>query len=205
MDDHVHGVKARRVEAADGDVQGEREIGQRPGRQDVADEHRLPRWQERSERGFYAALAATWLVLAGQLASQGAAYQEVRSLPHSPLAYALTQAEVILHYLRLAVWPVAQCFDDGWPIATDWRRIVPQVAVVLAAAAVTAGGVIRRRPWAVPAGAFFVTLAPTSSIMPVDAVAAEHRMYLPLAAVIALAVPAAAAGWSRLAGRGSAA
>ena len=154
-----------------------------------------------SRRGLYAALAATWFVLAAQVATQAPAYQELRSLPHPPIGYALTQAGVILHYLRLSAWPVGQCLDYGWPIETDWRRIVPAVAVVLAALVAGVVGLIRRRPWSAPVALFFLTLAPTSSIMPVDAVAAEHRMYLPLAAVAALAVPGMATVWDRLAGR----
>jgi tetratricopeptide (TPR) repeat protein len=49
---------------------------------------------------------------------------------------------------------------------------------------------------------FFVTLAPTSSIVPIATeVGAERRMYLPLLAVIALAVVAVSAAWAVVARR----
>lgn len=137
---------------------------------------------------FYAALAATWLVLGLQLAVQGSRYQEFRDPPHAPLAYALTQGEVILHYLRLVVWPAGQCIDYRWPIQQSWGSIVPAVASVLAAACLTAYGLWKRLTWAWPAALFFLALAPTSSILPVEAVASEHRMYVPLAGVVAIGV-----------------
>ena len=48
---------------------------------------------------------------------------------------------------------------------------------------------------------FFLILAPTSSFMPIRDLAFEHRMYLPLAAVIALAVAAAHLASERMAAR----
>ena len=48
---------------------------------------------------------------------------------------------------------------------------------------------LARKPWLGYLGVwFFVILAPTSSIVPIKDLAFEHRMYLPLAAVVVLAV-----------------
>lgn len=138
----------------------------------------------RCRRRFYAMLAATWLVLLGVLLSQAGSYQELASSTRSPRAYALTQGEVILHYVRLVFWPVGQCIDYEWPIQHSWARIVPAVGSVLAALCVTAYGLWKQRPWAWPATLFFLALAPTSSVLPVEAVANEHRMYIPLAGVV---------------------
>jgi protein O-mannosyl-transferase len=155
-------------------------------------------------RGYFAALAATWLVLAAQLVFLGGAYQEIRDRPHAPLDYLLTQPGVILHYLRLAIWPAGQRFDySDWGVvrSADWpslRAALPAVAVVAAAAVATVVGTIRRRPWGFLGVAFFLSLAPTSSLLPVDAVANEHRMYLALAAVVAAAVLGALAAGRRL-------
>jgi hypothetical protein len=57
---------------------------------------------------------------------------------------------------------------------------------------------IRRWPLAGFLGVwFFVTLAPTSSFVPIATeVGAERRMYLPLLAVVALAVVAVSAAWA---------
>ena len=142
-------------------------------------------------RRWYAALAATWTVLAVQLAAQGSKYLEFRTAVRSPLEYAITQPGVILHYLRLAFWPVGQQLDySGWPVAR-LPAALPAAAAVLVPAAIVCGGVLRRRPWAWLGAAFFLTLAPTSSVMPIEALANEQRMYLPLAAVVAACVVAA--------------
>jgi hypothetical protein len=143
-------------------------------------------------RGWYfAALVACWGLAAGTLLLQRGKYQELVETKHEPLAYALTQPEVILHYLALVVRPVGQCLDYQWPIATGAARILPPLSAVLAAVAVTAWGTVRRRPWASLGVWFFLGLAVTSSILPVEAVANEHRMYQPLAAVVTALVLAA--------------
>src|SRR2546429_4276271 len=48
---------------------------------------------------------------------------------------------------------------------------------------------------------FFLTLAPTSSVVPIQDMVAERRMYLPLAAVVTLTVIAAWNGLSTLSRR----
>lgn len=108
----------------------------------------------------------------------------------APLTYLLNQGAIILHYLRLVFWPHPLVFDYGW------QPLAPIAALSGAAAVglllVAAGRLLRSRPAIGFAGfAFFILLAPTSSIMPIEDMAVEHRMYLPLAAVIAVAVAAA--------------
>lgn len=107
----------------------------------------------------------------------------------TPLQYLFTQSGVILHYLRLSVLPVGQAFDYlDWPIARSFREVwAPFLAVaglfltgcVLLAVRPAAGFVV---VW------FFFILAPTSSVMPIIDPAFEHRMYLPLVAVVAAIV-----------------
>jgi tetratricopeptide (TPR) repeat protein len=115
----------------------------------------------------------------------------------SPWDYALTQAGAIVHYLRLAVWPHPLAADyDGWPIATSLMSVLPEVAFLLLIAGLTVWGLVRRRPLAFLGVWFFAILAPTSSFRPLAAeVVAERRMYLPLVAVVVLAV---LAGWALL-------
>ena len=138
---------------------------------------------------WYALLASTWAIVASLLWFQQGAYGEFRKQWHGgPIGYAVTQPGVILHYLRLAFWPSGQCFDYEWPPARTAGEILPPLAVILAALFATAVGLRRRSPWAWLGAAFFLTLAPSSSIVPVMAMAAEHRMYLPLAAVVATIV-----------------
>ncbi len=142
---------------------------------------------------FYAALAATWGILAALRVGaddQGDSAGFGRSAI-TPAQYALTQPGVILHYLRLSFWPEPLCFDYGWPVAQGVAQIFPAALVVGGLLAATAWGLGRRRPWAFAGGWFFLILAPTSSVMPINDLAAERRMYLPLAAVMAGVVLAA--------------
>jgi tetratricopeptide (TPR) repeat protein len=133
---------------------------------------------------FYAALAATWLALAWALRagagdwerSAGYGFQAV-----SALDYAMSQPAVIMHYLRLMVWPHPLCLDYAWPVGVSWPATVA-VAVALAAT----GWSLWRRPAAgAVAALFWLTLAPSSSFIPINDLAFEHRMYLPSAAVMA--------------------
>jgi Flp pilus assembly protein TadD len=64
-----------------------------------------------------------------------------------------------------------------------------QAVLLTALAALTSAGVARRHPASFLGVWFFLVLAPSSSVLPiVTEVAAEHRMYLPLAAVLATLV-----------------
>ena len=138
--------------------------------------------------GLYAGLAATWFVLGASLATNRAEEQTFMVAGLNPWSYAVTQCEVIVHYLRLAAWPNPLVFDYAWPIAKPLSSVVPSAAVVLALLAGTVLA-LRQRGWVGFWGAwFFLVLAPTSSIMPIADVAFEHRMYLPLAAVVAVVV-----------------
>src|SRR6185503_5241349 len=84
------------------------------------------------------------------------------------------------------------CFDYGWPIARTLGAVLPQ-ALLLGALALAGLVLLVRGSWIGLALAwFFVVLAPTSSIVPIKDPAVEHRMYLPLAPLVLLAV---VAGW----------
>jgi hypothetical protein len=109
----------------------------------------------------------------------------------TPLQYALTQPGVILHYLRQALWPTSLCLDyRDWPVARTLSQALVPTLVLVAVGLGTAWALVRRS-WLGFVGAwFFLILAPTSSIVPLTDVAEEHRMYLPLAAVVVLVVAA---------------
>ena len=108
----------------------------------------------------------------------------------TPWQYALTQPGVILHYLKLALWPCSLCLDYGWPFAASAREAVLPAVIVAALMAASVWALVRRS-WAGFAGAwFFLILAPTSSVIPIKDAAFEHRMYLPLAAVVLLPIGA---------------
>ena len=144
----------------------------------------------RIRRGFYALAALVTLGLAVRLIvpllrvdSAGFELQQFGALE-----YARTQPGVLLHYLRLALWPHPLCFDYGWPIAREVRDYLPQtlaVATLLLASTLF----YLRGSWIGFAGAFFfLFLAPTSSFVPILDPAFEHRVYLPLVVPLLLVV-----------------
>ncbi len=113
------------------------------------------------------------------------------------LEYLGAQGGVILYYLRLAFWPDPLCLDYWWRAPESLWSIVPPGAVVTALL-VASFIALRSHPRLGFVGlSFFLILAPSSSIMPINDLAAEHRMYLPMAAVVVLVVLA----WDGLARR----
>jgi tetratricopeptide (TPR) repeat protein len=147
---------------------------------------------------FLAGFAATWCVLAIMLRSGKGNYAELGQAVHPPLLYFLTQTQVILHYLRLSIWPFGLCLDYDWPLVDGVAAAAGSLTTVLFAFVACAIGGLRRQVWAFPGLAFFMLLAPTSSVMPVADVAFDHRMYLPLYCVVVLIVGAGSWVVSRL-------
>jgi tetratricopeptide (TPR) repeat protein len=147
-------------------------------------------WAQR--RGPHLALASTWLVfllIESQLGGSRDNPSTGFSSLHASWRYLLTQSGVILHYLRLAFWPDRLCIDYyGWPLATSPATVWPALLVVGALAIITLWACVRSPRLGFPGAWFFLILAPTSSLMPVADRAAEHRMYLPLAAIAAIVV-----------------
>jgi hypothetical protein len=157
----------------------------------------------------YIGLAATWFVLAALMLTHPRTHSVGFSFADWPWwRYLLTQAGVIVHYLRLAVVPTPLVLDYGWPPAATLLQNAPQVVALTAMFGLTVWAVWRRHPAGFLGGWLFLTLAPTSSVIPIPTeVAAEHRMYLPLAALVALAVVGAqllleraSRPWARYAG-----
>jgi protein O-mannosyl-transferase len=135
----------------------------------------------------YAGLGSTWILLAGIMAfaprtgSVGFGLEGVSSW-----MYLRTQAGVIAHYLRLAFVPWPLALDYEWPIAPSLTGVLVPAVIVLSLLGATVWGVLRREAGSFAGVWFFLILAPTSSVVPiVTEVAADHRMYLPLAAIIA--------------------
>ena len=141
----------------------------------------------------YALLAATWAPLAALVLTSGGREGSAGfGLGLSGWEYARTQFGYILRYLRLSVWPSGLVFDYGTGVASSAAEILPYAAVVAALLALTVAALRRRPPAGFAAAWVFLILVPTSSVIPlVGQVAAERRMYLPLAGVIALGVIAA--------------
>jgi len=141
-------------------------------------------------RGLMIGLAAT-MVIAIALAMQGARGSSagLGVGGWTSIAYLRTQAGIIVHYIRLAFWPHPLVFQYAWLPAESWRAVWPQAALLMAIGVGTILAIVRRNPIGLLGAWFFVILAPSSSIIPVATeVAAEHRMYLPLAAIVVAAI-----------------
>ena len=139
----------------------------------------------------HTALFSTWIILV-PLISAGPRTRSVGLgfAGLTPFQYLLTQSGVILHYLRLALFPYPLCIDySDWPVARNLSSVAPE-ATVIALFLLASAWALSKRPRLGFLGAwFFVILAPTSSLIPiVTEPAAERRMYLPLLSIVCLGV-----------------
>lgn len=137
-----------------------------------------------------AGLAATWIVFAA-VALSGARTSfigfNVGGWTWWP--YLQAQAAVIAHYLRLVFWPQGLNFNYIWFPPASFGEVAPQFLLIGALALATAFAILKRSPVGWVGAVFFLILAPTSSILPISTeVAAEFRMYVPLASIVALIV-----------------
>lgn len=152
----------------------------------------------RQRKFFYSALAATWLLLAYlMIRSEQRAGIVGFGLGVTSWEYLVTQCRGIAIYLKLSVWPHPLVIDYGpviYRLGEVWKEAVLVVALGLA----TLWALWRRPSWGFVGAWFFVILAPSSSFVPLTTqTIAEHRMYLPLAAVVVVMVVLV----ERLAGR----
>jgi hypothetical protein len=150
----------------------------------------------RIRRWLYVGLAASWGILA-VLTIQGHGRGETVGihLGISATQYARTQLGVIAHYVLLAFWPRGLVLAaSDWPIARHWNQIgVPGVLIAM----LMVVSLIALYRWPRPGFllvSIFLILAPTSSVIPIiTEIESDQRMYLPLAALVALVVMG---GWT---------
>ena len=140
---------------------------------------------------YYAGLTSSWAILAWAMLRYTGDYTSgalvvVDGL--SPWRYLVNESAVIAHYLWLCIYPVDQCFYYHWKAIPDLKPLLlPFIALttLFLASLVVA---YRSPRIGFVLGAFFLLLAPTSSVVPIADLAFEHRMYLPLACVTSLIV-----------------
>jgi tetratricopeptide (TPR) repeat protein len=141
----------------------------------------------RARRGYYLTLAATWTLL-GWLVLRGEGARGVAAgfgLGVSTWSYLLKQCEALVLYVRLSLWPHPLVLDYGTGVVHSPAEVWWQGLLVVAALAVTVWALVRRPVTGFVGACFFLVLAPSSSLVPlVTQTMAEHRMYLPLAALI---------------------
>ncbi len=153
-------------------------------------------WRDavRRRAPLYVGLAATWVVLGVLVVSGPRAAVGGLGAGVPVWTYLLNQAAMIVEYLRLAFWPSSLVVFYGWPLALTLGDVASQAALVLGLGAAAAWAWFAAPRWGFWAVWFFVTLAPTSSVVPIATeVGAERRMYLPLVAIVVLVVQGAGA------------
>ncbi len=134
-------------------------------------------------------IAATWLILFALIAGGPRSNTVGFGLQGlSPYDYARTQFGVLLKYIQLAIFPLHLCIDYAWPTARAWTDWVPPMLAIMLLLAGTIMLLRRHPPIGLIAASFFIILSPTSSFVPIVDAAFEHRMYLALAPLCALAV-----------------
>lgn len=146
-------------------------------------------WQRHSR--LYFGLAATWIFLGWELhlsgnrgGTAGFGANEISSWD-----YALTSALAIGKYVKLSFWPHPLIFDYGSSVQKHLWPVLPQALLILSALAGTFYALWRHPLLGFVGLWFFCILGPSSSIIPVASeTITEHRMYLPLAAIVVLTV-----------------
>ena len=143
-------------------------------------------WQ--GSRPLYVGLFASWLLLLCLAGPGPRAASAGFHLDVSATDWWLTQTRVLLMYLKLAVWPWPLSIHYELPYLTSlgeaWLYVVPVVVLVGATLVL----LWRRSAVGYLLALALAVLAPTLIVPIVTEVAAERRMYLPLAALVALAV-----------------
>jgi tetratricopeptide (TPR) repeat protein len=132
-------------------------------------------------------LASTWILLGYLMFFTGSLHNAVANAETRGIVwwkYLLTEPGIILHYLRLSLWPHPLCLGYGWPVAAIWSGTLLPGLVIVSLIGATVWACKTNSVWGVLGAWFFLILAPSSSFLPTDSPAYEHRMYLPLAAVV---------------------
>jgi tetratricopeptide (TPR) repeat protein len=136
----------------------------------------------------YAGLAVGWLLMSALNYDHPRAGSAGFGLTVSAISWWLTQAKILWIYLKLVVWPwpllihyqipYLETFGQAWPWLLPTELLIGGVLVLL-----------WRRSVVGLAGAWMLLiLSPTLIVPIITEVAAERRMYLPLAALVTLAV-----------------
>jgi tetratricopeptide (TPR) repeat protein len=144
-------------------------------------------WRQR--RGYYFALGSTWLLLAWLVLHRGGARGGAAGfgLGVSWWSYLLKQADAIALYLKLSLWPHPLILDYGSSVVQSVVEVWWQGLLVLVLLGTTIWALVRKSALGFAGAWFFLILSPSSSVVPlVTQTVAEHRMYLPLAAVVTL-------------------
>ena len=158
-------------------------------------------WRDawRSRWPLYGGLVASWGVLVRLMSSGPRMYSTGFSTGVSAWTYALNQCDMLTRYLRLAIWPRSLVLVYGEPRSLTLFAVSPSALLIVFLLGLTVLALVKRPMLGFLGAWFFVTLAPTSSVVPIATeVGAERRMYVPLMALVAFVVIGAHWTWTRL-------
>jgi protein O-mannosyl-transferase len=152
-------------------------------------------WQQRWK--IFAAFAASWVLLA--MLTRGLSGRGV-GFGHgmSPWDYLLIEFRAIVRYFALSIWPSPLVFDYGVDLAASAGVVLLCAVLVTAFGLVSVIALVRWPPWGFLGVWFWLTLAPTSSVVPLPLQPiSENRVYVSSAAVIVALVLAVHASAGR--------
>jgi protein O-mannosyl-transferase len=136
----------------------------------------------------YLALAAAWGLLVALNISAPRSYNTGFNQDLNAIAWWLTQSKVLLLYLKLVVWPWPLLIHYQFPYFTTFADAWMYIAAVAALGLITLLLLWRNHPLGFFGTCIFAILSPTLLIPIVTEMAAERRMYLPLAAIVQVVV-----------------
>lgn len=144
-------------------------------------------WRQRGR--LHLALASTWALLIFLVLQSSGSRGTAAGFGFGVTwyHYLFKQCEAVCHYLWLSVWPHPLIVDYGSDLVLNPFSVAPQGLLLIALFGATIAALWYRPVWGFLGAWFFVILGPSSSVVPlVSQTMAEHRMYLPLAAVTTL-------------------
>jgi len=130
----------------------------------------------------YSGFALVVIFLMLMVVSGGTLTSRTANNSFTPLDYWITQCQVILHYVRLSIWPSSLTIDYGWPVAA-FKEAWLHVIIVVFFVCMSLWSLWRQKVVGFLGMWFFIIIAPTS-LFPLPDLAFEHRLYLSLAAII---------------------
>lgn len=140
---------------------------------------------------WHLAFVSTWLLLAWLVADSGGDRGGTSGFGQgvSVWTYLLTQSRALAIYLKLSFWPHPLIVDYGDWLAPGLQTVLWESVLVVTLLGLAFWATVRRPALGFVGLSFFAVLAPSSSFYPlVSQTIAEHRMHLPLAAVLLLVV-----------------
>lgn len=111
----------------------------------------------------------------------------MQAAPYLYWDFALTQTTVLMHYFRLILWPSVLVLDPEWPLyhSVFAGPVLSSTLLILAIVGLAlwmmkpAQASLSRHLGGLGLLWFFITIIPSSGLVPLPDLVAEHRSYLP--------------------------